>query len=115
MKNQTPNTIGGRIRDLRRRNRETQDQLAHILNVTKPTISRKESNKNRFTKEEIANIAQHYNSSTDYIIKGETLNMSETCGEQRLLLCYRMLDHKGQTLLLKFALELELSLSSPQG
>ena len=66
----TPEEIGKRIRDLREKNGETQNNLADALHCKQNNISKMERGKS-LTSDNLIAIAEHYNVSMDYLCKGE--------------------------------------------
>lgn len=62
--------VGTRIKDLRKKNGETQSTLANAIGVSQDTISKIETGKVALTLEHQLSIAEHYHVSHDYICKG---------------------------------------------
>ena len=60
--------FGLRIKELRRKNKETQDDLAKLLDVGKSHISEMERGNRTTTAEKIALICEHYKVSADYLL-----------------------------------------------
>ena len=60
--------FGQRLKEVRKNNRETQDDLALILDVGKSHISEMERGNRTTTAEKIALICQHYRVSADYLL-----------------------------------------------
>lgn len=56
-----------RLRKLRERDNESQDELATAIDVSKSTISNIEQGRGKFTVELVRKIAKHYKVSADYI------------------------------------------------
>ncbi len=63
-------SIGLRIKELREKNGESQEDLAKALNFHQNNISKIEKG-NSLTSQNLILIAQHYNVSLDYLCKGE--------------------------------------------
>lgn len=57
-----------RIKELRELNKETQEELGKILNVSKATISKYENGTVDVSIDSLIKIANHYNVSIDYIL-----------------------------------------------
>lgn len=74
------NTLGERIRILRKEIDLEQKELAKILNVHKGTLSNWETNKRSPDKEMISKIASYFNVTTDYLLcrTNERNNKKET-------------------------------------
>lgn len=66
----TPEAIAKRIKDLREKNRETQNDLATALQCNQNNISKIENGKS-LTSDNLIAIAEHYHVSMDYLCKGE--------------------------------------------
>ena len=64
----TKESFGQRLRQLRKDARETQEDLAAILQVTKTQISDKEKGKKTTTIEKLVLICEHYRVSSDYLL-----------------------------------------------
>lgn len=77
MKPVDTNTIGGRIKLLRSKNRLTQKKMAELLNVTPGTISKWEKNENSPT-EHIARIAEIFGVSVDSLLGMQPLSDDTT-------------------------------------
>ena len=60
--------FGERLKEIRKKNRETQDDLALVLDVGKSHISEMERGNRTTTAEKIALICQHYRISADYLL-----------------------------------------------
>ena len=60
--------FGERLREIRKKRRETQDGLATILGVTNAQISDMEKGKKTTTLEKFALICEHYKVSADYLL-----------------------------------------------
>ena len=63
-------TIGGRIREVRKLNRITQEKLAELLNVSRVTISSWENNENAPTVDNIVSLSETFRVSIDYLLRG---------------------------------------------
>ncbi|MBR4981238.1 MAG: helix-turn-helix transcriptional regulator [Lachnospiraceae bacterium] len=66
----TPDAIGERIKILREKNHNTQNDLAEILSCKQNNISQMEKGKS-LTIDNLIAIANYYNVSLDYLCKGE--------------------------------------------
>jgi len=75
-------SFGSRIKILREENLETQDDIARILNVSRATISKYESNDREPDIKTIKSLARHFGATIDYLF-GETeiKNMPESIAE----------------------------------
>lgn len=60
--------FGQRLRELRKKRKETQDDLALVLDVGKSHISEMERGNRTTTAEKIALICEHYQVSADYLL-----------------------------------------------
>ena len=60
--------FAGRLRELRRRAGENQEDLAEILGVTATQVSDMEKGKKTTTLEKFALICEHYQVSSDYLL-----------------------------------------------
>ena len=60
--------FGQRLRELRKKKRETQDDLALVLDVGKSHVSEMERGNRTTTAEKIALICAHYRVSADYLL-----------------------------------------------
>ncbi len=65
-----PQTVGERIKFLRKKNGESQQKLGEILGLTQNAISKLENGDTALTLENQIRIAEHYNVSHDYICTG---------------------------------------------
>lgn len=71
--------VGKRICELRKKNNETQNDLATIISSKQTSISKIEKGEMRLTFENMILIADHYNVSLDYLCKGEGgINLLDT-------------------------------------
>lgn len=66
--NEKENVIGGRIEQLRLRNKQTQQEVADAIGVKRETIYQWETGKRRLKEEAIIALAQYFNVSTDYLL-----------------------------------------------
>ncbi len=72
MENKTDRkSVGLRIQELRKKNNETQKDLAGIINSTPNSISKLENGEMGLTFDNMILISEHYNVSLDYLCKGE--------------------------------------------
>ena len=60
--------FGQRLKEVRKKNRETQDDLALVLDVGKSHVSEMERGNRTTTAEKIALICAHYRVSADYLL-----------------------------------------------
>ena len=60
--------FGLRLREIRKEKKETQDDLARLLDVGKSHISEMERGNRTTTAEKIALICEHYRISADYLL-----------------------------------------------
>lgn len=72
MKNIDTTTVGGRIKELRVAKGYTQEELAEIMFSNAKTISAYESNRNDVPGKVAAELAKVLDTTTDYILIGET-------------------------------------------
>lgn len=72
MENKTDRkSVGLRIQGLRKRNKETQKDLASVISTTPNSISKLENGEIGLTFDNMILISEHYNVSLDYLCKGE--------------------------------------------
>ncbi len=64
----TKENFGNRLRALRKKHGEKQEDLGEILDVTKTQISEMEKGKKTTTLEKFALICEHYQVSADYLL-----------------------------------------------
>ena len=57
-----------RIKELRVQNKETQEELGKIVNLSKATISKYESGELDISNDTLIKLADHYNVSIDYLL-----------------------------------------------
>ncbi|GIM46365.1 hypothetical protein DNHGIG_19140 [Collibacillus ludicampi] len=62
--------IGQRLRGLREKRNLTQEQVAKILGITRPAYTQYETGKREPDPETLAKLAEIYQVTTDYLIKG---------------------------------------------
>ena len=60
--------FGQRLHEVRRKNHETQEDLAALIDSVKSHISEMEHGKKTTTAEKIALICEHYKISSDYLL-----------------------------------------------
>lgn len=60
--------IGQRIRDLRKQKKMSQSELAKIIGVTQTTITAWETGKAEPSSSAVANLADYFNVTTDYLL-----------------------------------------------
>ena len=60
--------FGQRLREIRKQQRETQDGLAAVLDVSTSQISEMEHGKKTTTLEKFALLCEHYKVSADYLL-----------------------------------------------
>lgn len=66
--------IGGRIKESRKQNNKTQDNLAEFLDVSVSYVSRIERGNTKVSLETLAKICSYLNVSIGYILEGSTIN-----------------------------------------
>lgn len=69
--NDVKKEIGKRVKELRQKKDESQEDLANAINLSQNSISKMERGEVALTLENQLNIAEHYNVSLDYLIKGK--------------------------------------------
>ena len=69
-------TTGDRIREIREKRRMSQDQLATAAKISKGFLSDVENNKANISSQNILRIANHLGASVDYLLRGETKEVS---------------------------------------
>ncbi|MEC1824053.1 helix-turn-helix transcriptional regulator [Bacillus paralicheniformis] len=62
--------LGDRLRELRESRKLTQDQLAEVLGISRGTYAHYEINKRKPDYDMLIKIADYYNVSTDYLLRG---------------------------------------------
>ena len=87
MENKTDRkSVGIRIQELRKKNKETQKDLAEIISSTSNSISKIENGEMGLTFDNMILISEHYKVSLDYLCKGEGgLNLLETLNKYVIL------------------------------
>lgn len=63
--------LGQRIYELRKNKGISQEELANVLNVSRQSISKWESNNSTPDLERVIEISRYFNVTTDYLLKGE--------------------------------------------
>ena len=71
-KTHTPESVGSRIKALRRAANMTQDELAERLNVSRSAIAQWETDRTGQVRENMERIARILNTSLGYLVSGET-------------------------------------------
>lgn len=113
-----------RLKEIRRKNNDTQEKLATEINISKENLSKIEQGRVNLTLENLFRIAEHYHVSYDYLCKGESTStflntleklvsikfISAQSGEQKLKypvlkINQTLLDYLIQKLLLIFTLK----------
>lgn len=95
-----------RIKELRKKAKLTQNDLANFLGTTREAYGMYESGKRQINLKVLDDLAQYYNVSADYIL-GRTDDEKE---EMELIEAYRKLDRRGkQTILSLIKIEMQLS------
>ena len=61
-----------RLKEIRRKNNDTQEKLATEINISKENLSKIEQGRVNLTLENLFRIAEHYHVSYDYLCKGES-------------------------------------------
>lgn len=83
----TPESVGSRIKALRRAANMTQDELAERLNVSRSAIAQWETDRTGQVRENMERIAKILNTSLGYLVSGETGSL--TGDELALMRLYR--------------------------
>lgn len=83
-------TIGERLRDLRKQNNLTQDDLANALGVSRVQINQWESGAREISTSRIIKIAEHFGTSCDFILLGKdvtanTVSFPETVTKEKTI------------------------------
>jgi transcriptional regulator with XRE-family HTH domain len=65
-------STGDRIREIREKKKQTQDQLAEAAGISKGFLSDVENNKTDIGSQALLRIANSLGASVDYLLKGET-------------------------------------------
>ena len=60
--------FGQRLKEIRKQNKETQDDLAMAMDISKSIISEMEHGKHTTTLEKFTLICEHYKVSADYLL-----------------------------------------------
>lgn len=81
-------TIGERIKDLRKKNKMTQVQLANILDLSQNSIAKIENDKATLVLDHQLNLAKYFNVSHDYLITGLSTDSILSLLEQYVSLDY---------------------------
>lgn len=72
MSNQeSPKTVGERIKYLREKNKESQEKLGDAIGLSQNSISKLEKGETQLTLENQCSLTKHFNVSHDYLITGE--------------------------------------------
>lgn len=84
-------SFGTRLQNLRKENRISQEELAEKLDVSRQAISRWENDNGYPEVEKLIQIAEIFNASMDYLIKGD-VSEPEDSSEQNTATSYDILD-----------------------
>ena len=68
---------GDRIREIREKKKQTQDQLAEAAGISKGFLSDVENNKRDIGSQALLRIANSLGASVDYLLKGETKELAQ--------------------------------------
>ena len=94
------------LKNLREANNVTQEQLAEYLKVTRPTIAGYETKSRQPDYERLQKIADYFQVSIDYLIRGVSENklppMKENTVDQEVKIAYRNLSLESKQDVLKY-------------
>lgn len=77
-------TLGERLYELRRKNFISQDELANMINVSRQSVSKWETNQAQPELDKIIALSQIFKVSTDYLLKGVVENNHEDVAEKEI-------------------------------
>jgi transcriptional regulator with XRE-family HTH domain len=95
-----PNTVGARIKKLRRANGLTQDELAAACDVSRSAVAQWETDRAGQLRENISRIADALGASVEHILHGST---AATGDELAMLRLYQACDPEDRAFLLRTA------------
>ena len=99
----SPETVGARIRDLRRARGLTQDELAAACEVSRSAVAQWETDRAGQLRGNITRIAQALDASVGYLLHGAEAEPGATGDELAMLRLYRACAPEDQTFLLRTA------------
>lgn len=106
--------ISLRLKDIRKKSKMTQTDIAQILGITREAYGMYESGKRQVSIEVLDKLSEYYGLSIDYLVgrvrADETIE-SLTNDERQLLIKYQKLDERGKQTILSLA-QIEMQLSS---
>lgn len=106
-------TVGARIRDLRRARGLTQDELAAICEVSRSAVAQWETDRAGQLRGNITRIAQALDASVGYLLHGEEVEPAVRGDELAMLRLYRACASEDQTFLLRTARRLAKAAEIP--
>ena len=106
--------ISLRLKDIRKKSKMTQTDIAKILGITREAYGMYESGKRQVSIEVLDKLSEYYGLSIDYLVgrvrADETIE-SLTNDERQILIKYQKLDERGKQTILSLA-QIEMQLSS---
>jgi len=63
--------LGNRLYELRERKKKTQQEIAEVLNITRPAYVAYEKNRRKPDYDTLIKLSEYFDVSTDYLLKGE--------------------------------------------
>lgn len=91
--------LAQRLRELRMYAGLTQNDLAHLLHITREAYTMYETGKRQLSYDSLCKIADYYHVSTDYLLNRSSIKNGPqylTTGETELLSHYRLADGRGK-------------------
>jgi transcriptional regulator with XRE-family HTH domain len=107
-------TVGARLRALRRTRGMTQDQLAVACDVSRSAVAQWETDRAGQLRGNITRIADALACSVEYLLQGERPHGQGTGDEMALLRLYRECDPEDRAFLLRTAQKLARTGSAPR-
>lgn len=102
-------SVGARVKQVRSAAKETQDELAEMLDLEKASISRKERGRIAFGAPELLIISNRYGVSVDWLLTGKASDDNPYSQKERNLIdCYRTMTTDSKSHLYDMAIELAL-------
>ena len=99
----TEQTVGVRIRTLRRARGLTQDELAAACNVSRSAVAQWETDRAGQLRGNISRIASALGASVDHLLEGHVADTGNTGDELAMLRLYRACDPEDRAFLLRTA------------